>query len=679
MTTVITGEVVEVDVTGAQGPRGADAAPPARVQFIATAGQTTFPATGDFGDLDPPFSYLESPLVVIVNGVIIPSSDYVAPGGTAPIVFTTPMEGGEVVSFHSFLLVGDDPEALKRFQFSIGKSAYQKLTEIITLDDAREANADDEIDALATLLNDGYRKIRLVAGKGSQEGAYHLGAEPWTNPEAGPDFDLLNESPGNIAVHNLHLFGDGMHATVVKQNAANYCLMGNSLSPDPADSFRGLHISDMTLLGDFEAGFDNNIHLIALHGFIDPLIERVFFKGPRSDAGWFAHGPKPTTTRYNEGVVVRYCRFDGITKDNRNALSFENANGFLVEACLFERFSRFDQPGCIDIEPFQSAYPDWVVRDGIIRGNKFRDFNGGALCVFARPSFYTNPAQCYQFINNFIQDGIIGLDNVAYGATDLPEATIRQHVIAAGNIMHRVTHPMRTAGGFGIDYKRNRMADCDGILLGISGDPGSRPNREVSIEDNDFIRCGSTNGAVLLQDQDSYDCSFSRNRLIDCGAASGSQGWAFLAREGEIGVRVNDNRVRNINGRMKAFAQRNLGPTSIGVTAQKLRNELLDAPMISEDNFNPPAPALGRSGTGTTTGVNTIAAGASAFFDITVPGASSDSFWKARLSAVPGPSDAISTSAAYRAPQVVRVIVSNRGGASYDLPDGTVISVQEDF
>lgn len=66
--------VISVDVAAGEGPPGqdgedgADALPPARVDFVTTEGQTRFPPVGTFADLNPPFSYDEA-VVFKLNGL----------------------------------------------------------------------------------------------------------------------------------------------------------------------------------------------------------------------------------------------------------------------------------------------------------------------------------------------------------------------------------------------------------------------------------------------------------------------------------------------------------------------------------------------------------------------------------------------------------------------------------
>lgn len=565
--------------------------------------------------------------------------------------------------------------------FSVGRSAKQKLERVMSLVDAQVGSGTSSDNTLlAELLADGYRRIHLDANLGQSNdilGAYNITAEPWTNPEAGGDFDLLNESPGNL-VGGLILSGDGMGRTKIDQGSGNYALMYNSRSADPNDSMDGLIVRDLTIEGRVvEDGFDNNIHNVALFGVRNALFKRVMFKGFRGDGCWPSNGPKPTTTRYNENINFLRCIFDGVNNDTRNGISFESCNGFSVELCRFIRIARGDAAsvGCIDIEPFQNI-AGWVMKNGIISRNIFEDYLGAAIAYFVVPNRYTDPARGWIASNNIMARGTIGIDCVgADTAEEVATAVHRMSVMAHHNLMTEVRNPLRTAGATGVSFKHNDLTDCDSILLGTSGDPISRPSKEIEVKHNKFLRCGKINGPVVVQDQTTLDCAIEDNDAIDCGREDGLAGWFFLARDGEVNTRVNRNRVNNENGKMKAFAQ--IGDATVGARAQKIGNEIVGVPMTAADNFSPPAPQLGASGSEVLLVDRVIAAGGHTFFDITVPGAS-DGAYRAWLSGGIGPDDVIKVSAILREAQVVRVILENlRTTATFTVEAGTVVNVVE--
>jgi hypothetical protein len=682
---------VTLQIAGGVGPKGdpgQEAAPAARVDFLAVQDQTTFPVTGNLEALDPPFHWDEAGVVELNGQEISPLSDYTAitvDGGIA-IQLAEGVDAGDTVTLHAFQLTGmENGSILKRASFSIGKSGYQKLTEIIALDDAREANADYDDDALAQLISDGFRRIRLRAAQGTgTSGEYQFDVDPWITPPVGDDFSASVEAPGNL-VSGIELFGDGMGAdpaynTHVVSHGANMVFIYNSLSDDPNDNAEDMALRTMRIIGKAETlPHSEFTHLVAAHGFTRFALDRVAMFAGQGDGFFGSMGFRNDGVRYNRDFLATGCHFDGVVKKGRNAISLEAIDRARILGSYFARWSTADHPGAIDIEPIDR--PEYEARGITIAGNTFEDYNNAAVVLnLGRPTIFAVPTGIVRVFDNTMRDGRVGVD--AFGgwnrADDLA-TLVRHRVQVFANDMERVIYPLRAEGMAGLDFHHNEVTDFETFLIGNDSTFSGQNfvNIGLKVEDNTLTRGGVD--AVWTQANDTIDCSISRNTLIDCGDpdAETPVSYGFLARRGEIGMRVNDNRVRETQGpRLAAFAVQTDEDAVIGASSQKSGNEFPDGAPPVADTFTPTTQPRGAYGNEVLTG-DTIAAGASVFHDVTVQGAVKGQKFSVNLDTFLGPDDRLLTDAFSRDIGVVRAVLFNAGSSSITIPSGAVLTVAE--
>ncbi|MBB4154186.1 hypothetical protein GGQ80_002096 [Sphingomonas jinjuensis] len=670
--------IVEVTVSGAAGPAGRDAATPDRVDITATQGQTRFPAEGDFSDPKYAFSYTDA-AVIELNGEELGLIDFTAPGGVAPIVLTSGADAGDIFTVHSFKLVGPDPStALDRFMFSIGKSARQKMSEQIALDDAWQRNDPDHNNALASLMSDGYRRLLLPGtrfGGLDKSGDYYLDCGAWTNPEVatgGPnDFDLLNSSPGNVR-SGTFLEGDGPRSTRIYNRGKGYILMGNSRSGDPNDNLADIGARRVGFYGSVETnGFVENNHLCAFAGVTGLTFELCGFFGWQGDALYVSHGFKPTDVAQNFDLRVMSSLFDGILKQNRNAISAESIARMWVAYSTFMRMTLPGMPGPIDIEPLRNTGADQANTIKLLF-NAFRDFTGAAMTGNLGPPDHYAGRLDILMQGNTIEEGVLGFD-VNGGVTP---ATIAgqandHNIQILHNHLRKVSKPMRLRGACGVEYRGNQHEEVDAILLGnLEG----YASRRVTIDENRWLRGGLETGATLLHDDTTIDCSFSRNELVDCGLRSVGASVAIIGRKGDVELRVNDNRVSDPNKRLAAFAAMGNEVGVISPKSEKTGNQFPDGAPPSAGNFNPPPPVRGVLAKYVSDQQEVIQPGQAVPHDVPCPGATIGMTFRAYFPArQPSATDLYITSGVCRAANVVRFAIENVGTVAMTIATGTTL------
>lgn len=187
------------------------------------------------------------------------------------------------------------------------------------------------------------------------------------------------------------------------RNAADGCfIMDAKVSKqfDDKQSLKNISISNLNFWTDNKKyGFDELTHQISAHGVSNLTINQCTFTGFLGDGIAINAGTdfKENYGAYNKNVTITNCKFDGVTKDNRQGISFYYCDGFLVENCNFKNTTREDMPGAIDVEPMD----DWqIARNGTIKNCDFENIGGiAAILVFLRKqSTETNVKHSYGYV-----------------------------------------------------------------------------------------------------------------------------------------------------------------------------------------------------------------------------------------------------------------------------------------
>lgn len=697
--------------------------PPQRHDGIAVQGQTRIPATGDLIDNNgTPFADGLNFAVLIVNGVQLDASAFTYAGGDEPVLLTDPdgMDEGNV-----YTVIGSPQQGAGGFdgdfQYSkeqkpgfpaIGKSKSDKLSEHIALDDARTSWASDQDDiARATLIDDGYVNIRIRGGFGTdtQDASYRFSAEPFSGRAEGfkpgqpgyvendPDATHYEESVGNLSkadgtpAHGITLYGDGPAVSKIKQ-VGNYAIFHNSRSEDPNDNLQGLTLRDLALIGpDLLDGDDDkppqqNIHQLMLSGVNDLLCENVHFIGAQDDHVLFQPSPRPGLERHNERARFIGCLFDGLDGSTRNAISVEDLVGLWVYGCVFKRGVDLNGAIAVSYIDFEPRDQPWYrVRDALIQANTFEGMPDGQMARGAcamflnNPGYYTLPTGSIHFWDNVVRGVKFGIEfeglisSEMFGAGAIPHnCTVRR------NLFENVERPIYLKGAHGFDYTDNRCYKTGSHVIGAPN--YDKPNRNINIKRNWFEQVGSLDllGSGVIFDYDARNVQVVDNDYVDVGRSDNLGGWGALIRAGDVELRLNENRVSNLLGRMKAFAQ--VGTNgSVRAGSQKVGNEV--PLMTSPDNFDPPAPVSGVYSIYTFAGA-TIPANQTnpSFFDVPVSGATVGKGFEVVLNfsqQARGPNALLKIDAAVYATNTVRVVIQNSGSGALTIQSGDTMTVKE--
>lgn len=141
------------------------------------------------------------------------------------------------------------------------------------------------------------------------------------------------------------------------------------------DEAENLTIQNLSLQGNVAAlGFSEHVHLIELFGASNVDIHHVKLDGFRGDGIYLGfHG------KHNKNISISDATFDGITKNNRNAISIIDGTNIKITNNQFYNTTRRDMPGAIDIEPNRNK--EHVVKKITISNNIFSNIGGKAAIV----------------------------------------------------------------------------------------------------------------------------------------------------------------------------------------------------------------------------------------------------------------------------------------------------------
>jgi len=212
------------------------------------------------------------------------------------------------------------------------------------------------------------------------------------------DSQVINKS-------NITIYGDGIGVTFFKAkniDRAQFFFESDS----PTSFFSNIHFYDFTILGLVDTlGFSEFKHLISMGGVENVLIERVGFNGFRGDGLMLASSITAGIERHNKNVVVQNCVFDGLNKDNRNAISVVDCENLIIKENTFKNCTKVGMPGAVDLEP--NPLNTWGIFKNInILNNTFENIGGdGGIIINTQAVVLTNPINKITIKNNVFKNG----------------------------------------------------------------------------------------------------------------------------------------------------------------------------------------------------------------------------------------------------------------------------------
>ena len=431
--------ITTVELSGGQGPRG-ESGSTQHVTFVATEGQTTFPATGTFtvDDAGDSFSYSQGSIAVYDGTRFLGYGvDYTAPGGVAPIVLASGVPADTVLTVYAGLTIGIvAPTAVTLLSDEVDVASYPGTTieeDPFRLDHDNVRYQNAQID-VTTVGGENFGKAaRFFRGRGSgttlsdasdptigstgSVPAYmRAAAGDWLLDAWSVNGTVIRQNDGSVVVTpNPNETGNVLPGVVVRWEGAAFRRPPRDLYPEgprdfgvlrpyifsgepplsagTVDSFGVVEVSDYfvgnkfegrgTLKGEnFRRGYNENANDFMLSGATDCEVEVIGYASSSDVVHWGSSALGPS----GGGNEQRRCRnkgcktkvtADGLNRNNRNVVSIINGDGMKTGI----RARRFTKAGGA------AALDAWNPNTGVSAPSPF---DGEPNAFFERKPFIAN-------------------------------------------------------------------------------------------------------------------------------------------------------------------------------------------------------------------------------------------------------------------------------------------------
>lgn len=371
---------------------------------------------------------------------------------------------------------------------------------------------------------------------------------------------------------DTEIFGDGDRTIIRVPADGMYAFRCDSGSPNVANNIKNLRMHNMQIVGDVDVhGFSEHRHLVSISGVSNVLFKHVLFRGFRGDGVYVGSSNTAGVERHNENVTIRRCRFDGVNRDNRNAISFIDIDGALVEGCTFNNCTRSTQPGPIDMEPNAVAYA--IIKNVTVRRNKFSANGGGVgeVSVYVPAAVTASPQNIT--VEQNVSTGYVGTGQFFFFSDNrAPSNTSAEHDIKLlYNNVRNGNRPFFVGAGKRVQIAGNTFMDMTGDgRLGFTDTHASV--RDAALVDNRFIRCGATSGNGMTIFKADY-LTLMRNKFIDCGTGIAGASNAVNFNTGASSYVVfEENEFSSPTGKTAVAIQKEAGHTFAAATNRYVGN-----------------------------------------------------------------------------------------------------------
>lgn len=205
-----------------------------------------------------------------------------------------------------------------------------------------------------------------------------------------------------------------------------------------------------------------------------------------------------------ENIRILNCDFDGVTKNNRQGISFITCKNVTIQNCNFKNITRTDMPGAIDFEP---EFTWCILQDINIVHNIFDNIDG-SVGVIAIANSQEIIVKDINIMDNIIRNSV----GWAIGITDTNINNIN-NISVLNNSIDNTARFISLEGIKVIDIKGNTIQNVNTPSLWGA----TNKNKNINLSDNKFIDCGhnlSTQAMINLYLNDFVN--IENNKFINC-------------------------------------------------------------------------------------------------------------------------------------------------------------------
>jgi hypothetical protein len=349
----------------------------------------------------------------------------------------------------------------------------------------------------------------------------------------------------------------------------------------------GIVFRNFTMRCD-DGSFAEQQHFIDCNGVSDAVFEGLRLIGFRGDGIYLGSGVG-REQRHNQNVHIRSCMFDGVNRENRNAISVIDGDGVFITLNLFARCTRPNMPGPIDFE--SNANPWHIVRRVRVRENIFVS-NGGNVgeVSFVAPSVVASAPNDIEVSRNQ-SSGYVGTGSfLLYDANrKFVRPDEASHLRVSGNHAVGGCRPFSVINGKGVRFNANRWSDfSNAALVGFV----ENQVRDVSFEEERFTRAGhSASSGLSIFNVDGLE--IRKMKLEDCGSGARGSANAIQFNKGvSRRVQIDDLEVTSPTGKTRVAIQKEASHTFTPATNRLRRARVgsLTSNFQADDSDLPASP-----------------------------------------------------------------------------------------
>ena len=341
-----------------------------------------------------------------------------------------------------------------------------------------------------------------------------------------------------------------------------------------------IEITGLDILGRVEAdGFWEFYHLVTLHGVKNVKIHWNNIRGFQGDGVYLGTSNTAGVERHNYDVHIYNNLFDGITKNNRNAITIIDGERIHIHHNHFTRCTKNTMPGAVDIEP--NNYSFHYIKNISVCDNTFYD-NGGNVgnIAFVGGDATTRPTNIIVARNQF-QDSVTSTAHadvaVVFTGVQVDNDTPNMNIVISDNVGYNGSNPFEIRGVKGVKVHHNQFYNyASNAVVGFSADTDYVHN--IAISNNNFHKCGNvSNQAIAVFKAERL--TFADNLFDDCGAGNVSSSGILLTDTGVTrGIRSYRNIFRSPSDITRYAYRKAVGHVSADTTNVQLNDSFYGGP-----------------------------------------------------------------------------------------------------
>jgi hypothetical protein len=159
---------------------------------------------------------------------------------------------------------------------------------------------------------------------------------------------------------NITIYGEGNTSVINKIFTGIFAMGCNFSYNDKHDKTSLNKVKNLTVFGlAFKGtspidGFSEHKHLLNLNGVDNAVVRDCSFYAFNGDAIYIGSGVQ--VEKHNRNVTIIRCYFNGVNKQNRNAISVIDGDSITIAKNTFFNCTSYNMPGAVDIEPDANNY-----------------------------------------------------------------------------------------------------------------------------------------------------------------------------------------------------------------------------------------------------------------------------------------------------------------------------------